>query len=160
MSPNSSAKAALTSPSELDLVVVDASVLVELVTDGRHSRNAEALLAAYTAPEGIVLITAAHGLVEATNAMRKLVLRGILTVDDGLAAVEELGDLDLLLDVTGARLRRIWSLRDRMSAYDAAYAAAAEALNAPLLTADDRLLRACRDAAIRAIGLEEIAPPT
>jgi len=91
--------------------------------------------------------------------MRKLVFRSVLTVDDGLAAVEELGDLDLLVDMTGARLRRIWSLRDRMSAYDAAYAAAAEALNAPLLTADERLLRACRDAAIPAIALAEIAPP-
>ena len=37
---------------------------------------------------------------------------------------------------------RVWELRDNLSAYDAAYVALAEALDAPLLTADARLTRA------------------
>jgi predicted nucleic acid-binding protein len=43
-----------------------------------------------------------------------------------------------------------------MSAYDAAYAAAAEAFDAPLVTVDDRLLRACHDAAIPAVHLDRL----
>jgi predicted nucleic acid-binding protein len=36
-------------------------------------------------------------------------------------------------------LPRIWSLRNNLTAYDAAYVALAEALGAPLLTRDRRL---------------------
>jgi predicted nucleic acid-binding protein len=38
-------------------------------------------------------------------------------------------------------LDRIWQLRDSMTAYDAAYVAFAEVLNAPLLTCDEKLAR-------------------
>jgi predicted nucleic acid-binding protein len=36
----------------------------------------------------------------------------------------------------------VWELRENFSAYDAAYVAVAEALDAPLCTADARLARA------------------
>ena len=39
-------------------------------------------------------------------------------------------------------MARVWDLRDVLSAYDAMYAALAEALRCPLLTADLRLARA------------------
>lgn len=39
-------------------------------------------------------------------------------------------------------LRRVWQLRDSMTAYDGAYVALAEALDAPLLTCDGKLARA------------------
>ena len=42
----------------------------------------------------------------------------------------------------GGLLGRIWELRDNVSAYDATYVAVAEALEAPLVTADGRLARA------------------
>jgi predicted nucleic acid-binding protein len=133
-------------------------VLVEVVIEGRHARGADALMVRYaTSPARVMLITAAHGLVEAANALRKLVVRGAITPADGLSAIEALGELDLALDTTAARLRRIWSLRERMSAYDAAYAAVADALHAPLVSVDERLVRACRDAGISAMGLEELA---
>jgi predicted nucleic acid-binding protein len=41
-----------------------------------------------------------------------------------------------------ALLPRIWELRNNLTAYDAAYVALAEALNAPLLTRDRRLAAA------------------
>jgi predicted nucleic acid-binding protein len=139
---------------------VDASVLVELVIGGRHRRGADVLLSRYATLPSLTLVSAAHGLIEALSAVRRLVLRGDLTPEDGVAAVEWLVRLDLVLDATAPRARRIWSLRDRMSAYDAAYAAAAEALAAPLVTVDTRLRRACRDAGIAAIDLDDMTAGT
>jgi predicted nucleic acid-binding protein len=101
-------------------------------------------------------VSAAHGLIEAASAVRRLTQRDALAPEQGLAAIEWLSELDVVLDATGPRLRRIWSLRDRMSAYDAAYAAAAEAFDAPLVTVDDRLLRACHDAGIAAVHLDRL----
>lgn len=156
MSPSSSARIALPEAPELDLLVTDASVLVELVVAGRHRRGADVLLSRYAASPRLTLVSAAHGLVEAMSAIRRLTLREVLTPEQGLAAVEWLGELDLVLDATAPRIRRIWSLREGMTAYDAAHAAAAEAFDAPLLTVDERLLRACRDAAISAMHLDDL----
>jgi predicted nucleic acid-binding protein len=102
-------------------------------------------------------VSAAHGLIEAANAIRRLVQRSILDSDDGLSALEWLGRLELVLDATAPRVRRIWALRDRMSAYDAGYAAAAEALATPLLTVDTPLLPACNEVGIAALHLDELA---
>jgi len=135
-------------------------VLVELVIAGRHRRGADVLLARYAASPELTLISAAHGLIEAMSAVRRLTQRDVLRPEDGLAAVEWLGELDVVLDATAPRMRRIWSLRELMRAYDAAYAAAAEAFAAPLLTVDQGLLRACADAAIPAMHLDDSARPT
>ncbi len=139
---------------------MDASVLVELVVAGRHRRGADSLLARYEASPKLTLISAAHGLVEAISALRRLTLRGVLTPEHGLAAADWLSQFDLVLDATAPRVRRIWSLRERMSAYDAAYAAAAETFAVPLLTVDERLLRACRDAEVPAMHLEDLLAST
>jgi predicted nucleic acid-binding protein len=139
------------------LIVVDASVLVELFVGVRHRRGADAFLSGYVASPQVVLISAAHGVIEAASAVRRLTQRGILTSEQGWTAVERLDRLGLVLDATAPRLRRIWSLRDRMSAYDAAYAAAAEAFDAPLVTVDRRLLRACAAAGIRTVHLDDLS---
>jgi predicted nucleic acid-binding protein len=77
---------------------------------------------------------------EVVHVLRKHVLGGRL--DDGRAA-EALVDLDTLpLERYPARslLGRIWTLRHNLSGYDATYVALAEALDAPLITSDRRLL--------------------
>lgn len=137
--------------------MLDASTLVELVVAGRHRAGADAVLDRLSASRPITLVSAAHGLIEATSALRRLVSRGLLAAEEGMQALEWLGALDLALDPTGPRLRRIWALHERMSAYDAAYAAAAEAFDAPLVTVDGRLLRACREVPIPARHLDELA---
>jgi predicted nucleic acid-binding protein len=135
---------------------VDASVLVELVVAGRHRRGADVLLSRYATSPSLTLVSAAHGLIEALSAVRRLVRRADLSPEDGSTAVEWLRELDLVLDAPAPRARRIWALRDRMSAYDAGYAAAAEALAVPLVTVDARLLHACGDAGIAAIALDDL----
>lgn len=125
---------------------------------GRHRRGADILLARYAADPRVTLVSAAHGLIEATNAVRRLALRQVVAPEDGSRALEWLAELDLALDATAPRLRRIWSLRERMSAYDAAYAATAEAFEAPLITVDEPLLRACHDAQIGAMHLDDLPP--
>jgi len=137
--------------------LLDASAIVELLIDGRHREGADRVLDGFTGSEDVVLITAAHGQVEATHALRRLVRRGHLDADAGAAAVRTLRHLDFALDATGPRLERIWSLRDTMSPYDAAYAAAAEGFALPLHSTDRRLVRACAAAGIEAIHLDDLA---
>jgi predicted nucleic acid-binding protein len=143
---------------EPDLLVVDASALVELVIAGRHRRGADVLLARYATAPGITLVSAAHGLIESVSTIRRMVQRGDLTAGAGLTAVDWLCQFDLMLDATAPRARRIWSLRERMSAYDAAYAAVAEAVDVPLITVDERLLAACEAAEIPAMSLDDLRP--
>jgi predicted nucleic acid-binding protein len=131
-------------------------VLVELVVAGRHHRGADALLSRYAASASLTLLSAAHGLIEAISAVRRLTQRGELTAEQGRTAVAWLGRLDLVLDATAPRIPQIWSLRERMSAYDAAYAAAAVAFGAPLLSVDERLLGACRGEGIPARHLDDL----
>jgi predicted nucleic acid-binding protein len=140
--------------SEHGLLVVDASALVELVIEGEHRAGADAVLDRYRS--GVVLVSAAHGPIESTSALRRMTHLGALSPEDGRQAVDWLVDLAIVLDAPAPRMRRVWALRDRMSAYDAAYAAAAEALDTPLITTDGRLLEACRAAGIRAAHLSEV----
>jgi predicted nucleic acid-binding protein len=77
---------------------------------------------------------------EVAHVLRKHALGGWL--DDGRAA-EALVDLDELpLERYSAQplLDRIWTLRHNLSGYDATYVALAEALDAPLITSERRLL--------------------
>ena len=134
--------------------MLDASALVELVIEGGHRAGADALLDRYRS--GAVFVTAAHGPVEVASALRRMTRLGALSHDDGRQAIDWLVELDIVLDAPAPRMRRVWALRDRMSAYDAAYAAPAEALDTPLITTDARLLDACRAAGIGATRLSGV----
>ena len=79
---------------------------------------------------------------EVVNALRSQVLRGEVPVADATRAVEAWGRLGLERVGVRGLLGRIWELRDDLSAYDATYVALAEAVEAPLVTADGRLARA------------------
>jgi predicted nucleic acid-binding protein len=144
-----------TETSQATHLLVDASVLVELVVDGRHRAAADRLLDRIRDDGDLVLVTAAHGVVEAASAVRRLARRGVLDADQGASAVRWLGDFDVVLDPTSPRLPAIWTLRDTMTAYDAAYAAAADGLRLPLVTTDDRLRKACLAAGISCSHLSE-----
>lgn len=137
------------------VLLLDASALVEVLVPGRWSAAAERLLGQLDRPTPTMLLTASHALVEVTHALRCLSLGSAIPPAAASAAVDALLELDLVLDPPGRRLARAWDLRDAMTPYDALYAAAAEDLGLPLISTDERLIRACRAVEIPAIHLDD-----
>lgn len=145
----------MSQPSLAGTLLVDASVLVELVVAGRHADAADRLLAHLEQHPEVELISAAHGLIEAASALRRLNLHGELDDTSAATSLRWLKHLELQLDPTAARLEQTWSLRHTMTAYDASYAAAALGLELPLITADRPLLAACAAASVPALHLDD-----
>jgi predicted nucleic acid-binding protein len=126
------------------MIVIDASALLELLL----CTPAAARIAARLAPAGETL-AAPHLLdLEIAQVLRRY--RAGRQIDEARAD-EALSDyLDLAIDryPHDILLPRIWELRGTLTAYDAAYVALAEALDAPLLTRDRRLASARGHSAI------------
>ncbi len=80
--------------------------------------------------------------VEFAQVVRRYVANGDLAPQRGAEAIADLADLDVAHHPHEPLLPVIWRLRHNLSAYDAAYVALAEALDAPLLTMDPRLASA------------------
>jgi len=120
------------------LIVLDASAVVELLlntsTGQRVALRLRELAASLHAPHLIDLEVAQVG--------RRLVRDNIINRERGAAMIADLGALELERHAHDVLLPRIWALGGHVSAYDAAYLALAEALDVPLLTADERLGRA------------------
>ena len=120
------------------MIVVDASAVLETLLQTRlAARLMERLF------EPTATLHAPHLLdIEVTHALRRLAQRGDLT---GSRASQGLDDFSQFnIERHGHQLlnMRIWQLRDSMTAYDGAYIALAEALDAPLLTCDAKLAHA------------------
>lgn len=80
--------------------------------------------------------------VEALAVVRGLLLGGKIVPAHADAAVAALSAATVAVSPTAPLLPRMWQLRANLSAYDAAYVAAAEAHGAALVTADPRIARA------------------
>ncbi|MDQ3474887.1 MAG: type II toxin-antitoxin system VapC family toxin [Actinomycetota bacterium] len=79
---------------------------------------------------------------EFVSALRGLTRRGHLTVDRAEDALTDFDDLEIRRWPSADALRRrVFQLRDTVSAYHAAYVVLAEALDCALLTRDVRLAR-------------------
>ena len=80
--------------------------------------------------------------IEVLNTLRHHALRRGISERRSLELLEDLATMSISRYAHTAMLPRIWELRDNVSAYDAAYIALAETLEAPLITRDARLARA------------------
>lgn len=78
---------------------------------------------------------------EVLYARRRWARRGELDRARVEAALEDHRDLPLVRWAHAPLGRRVWALRDALSACDATYVALAESLEATLVTADERLGR-------------------
>jgi predicted nucleic acid-binding protein len=79
---------------------------------------------------------------EIAQVLRRYVRSAIISAERGTEAVTDLLDFPLTRYPHFVLLTRIWQLRHGLTAYDAAYLALAEALDAPLVTRDRALARA------------------
>ena len=80
--------------------------------------------------------------VEIAQVVRRYAAAGEIDQERGRAALADLSDFPPRRYPHDILLPRIWDLRYNLTAYDAAYVALAEALDAPLLTRDHRLAAA------------------
>ena len=115
------------------MIVVDASIVVELLTD----LGARSPLHARLADESLIAPDLLP--VEVASALRGLNLGGHLDDDALDLAVDDLMRLPVDLHPSLPLVPRILALRSNISAYDATYVALAEAFRCPLLTLDRRL---------------------
>jgi predicted nucleic acid-binding protein len=80
--------------------------------------------------------------VEFVQVLRRLVREGTLTPRRAVEAIEDMAALRIARYPPVLLLQRIWRLRQNLSAYDAAYVALAEELQAPLITRERRIAAA------------------
>ena len=117
------------------MIVVNASALLDVLLRTPAADAVEDRLFA-----GGQTLHAPHLLdVEAAQVIRRYAANGEIDAERGRLALEDLADFPLRRYPHDFLLPRIWSLRNNLTAYDAAYVALAEALDAPLVTRDRRL---------------------
>ncbi len=116
------------------MIVVDASVVaVALLDDLGAGDRARAAIASDD-------LVAPHLLdCEVASVLRRARLRENVSADRVRQALGDLTDLPVMRVSHTPLLESIWELHPTVTSYDAAYVALAEALGAPLLTADWRL---------------------
>ncbi len=133
------------------MIVVDASCLLELLLNSpRAIRILEVLNDHADEIFAPSLID-----VEVCHVLRRYVLLKVVSAQRGKEAVEELAEFPLERFPPAVLLSRMWQLRTNLTAYDAAYVALAEALDAVLITCDKKLASTTRHRAT----IEFVATP-
>jgi predicted nucleic acid-binding protein len=110
-----------------------AAALIDSGTDGEWAR-AQMAQQDLAAPD--------HLLVEVSNVLRRAVLGGLIGHDVAALAQRDLLQVPVGLFPFQPLAERVWELHPTVTAYDAAFVALAEGLQAPLVTLDRRLARA------------------
>ena len=119
------------------MIVLDASVIVELLTNGALADSIRNELAGRTDS-----LIAPHLLdVEVLSALRRLVTGRRIDTHRSEQMLSALAALPVERCAHIPLLGRIWELRHNFTAYDAAYIALAEATNAVLYTGDEKLCK-------------------
>ncbi len=113
------------------MIVIDSSAAVELICDSATGRKVAERIAEADSLHAPHLID-----LEVANALRKLALRSKTDASQCYARLQLFLCLQIDRHEHQVLLPRIWQLRNNLPAYDAAFVALAEVLEAPLLTCD------------------------
>ena len=117
------------------MIVADASAVLELLLNtARGSTVTERVLDPVETVAAPFLID-----LEVFQVLRRYLLSGEIDAVRAQEATTDFADLPMVRYPHEPLLLRVWELRHNLTAYDAAYVALAEALDAPLITADARL---------------------
>jgi len=117
------------------LIVLDASAAIEWLLQTIAGRQIERRI--YSGQESL---HAPYLLdLEVAQVLRRLERNGAISPSRADEAVRDFSDLRVSRYPHHILLPRIWELRLNLSAYDAAYVALAELLEAPILTRDARI---------------------
>ena len=115
------------------MIITDASAVVEWLLGGPRGEAVARVL------EDQEILAPAHLDVEVAQVTRRLTRSAVITPARGRAMLELLGEAPVRRIPVAPLLPRIWTLRENLTAYDAAYVALAEAVEAPLLTFDRKI---------------------
>ena len=121
------------------MMVLDASAVVAVLVGS--GPGAERIRGRVEHPEESLHVPHVMDL-EVLHALRRQALRGVLSAARGAEAVQDLANIAFVRYPHAPLMERIWDLKEILTAYDAAYVALAEALDAPLITMDARLAQA------------------
>jgi predicted nucleic acid-binding protein len=142
--------------------VVDASVGIKLFVAEPLSDEAHALFAHLTADPPARFFVPDLFYIECTNILWKYTRRMGMTTDEAEIFVEELGELMLQPTPTQALMTSALSIATthNITAYDAAYVALSQRLALPLITADEKLVRALQGSpyTVHWLGVYSIPP--
>lgn len=117
------------------MIVVDASAAVDLVLTTPPGAAVARRL------RGETVHAPAHFDVEVIGAIRRAVVRNLISDHEGLVAVTDLLSLAIRRWPTKVFAQRAYQMRHTHTVPDAMYVALAEGLDAPLITCDARLAR-------------------
>lgn len=126
------------------MIVLDASAAVDWLLQTPEGQYIEKRI--YSRNE---TLHAPHLLdLEVTQVFRRLAAQGVISTHRANEAIRDLLDLRIARYPHLVLLPRVWQLRHKLSAYDAAYIVLAEKLAAPLITRDARLASAAGHTAV------------
>lgn len=135
-------------------IVVDANILVALAVPTDYSAQASEKFATWLQAD-VSLFAPALWSYEAVSAIRKFVAAGLLGSSESLAAVTQILQFDVQdVSATEELHRKALDWAERLKvpvAYDPAYLAVAEHLDAAFWTADNKLYKK-----VRALGVDWI----
>lgn len=119
------------------MIVVDASAVLELLL--RTEKGVKAQERVLDSRESL---HAPHLIdIEVTQTLRRLVILKEINAARGKQALADHVALSIKRTEHKDLLERVWTLRDSITAYDAAYVVLAELLDCPLITCDKKLAR-------------------
>ncbi len=119
------------------MIVLDASAAIEILKRGPAATDIERRLFADGESSHVPALID----LEIVQVLRRYVAAGRMSAVRGTDALDVWRQFPVLRHGHELLLPRIWALRDALTAYDAAYVALAEALDAPLITLDAKLAR-------------------